>query len=74
MSNPIADALRQAAKGGKLSLTLFPTSDGSYQASISTDRVGWWVQMDPDPYVAVCKALRVPAEGSAPPEPEDVFG
>jgi hypothetical protein len=73
MSNPIADAIRAAAAGGKLSLTLFPTSDGTYQASISIDRKGWWVQMDRDPCEAIRKALRVTPEGSATPD-EDVFG
>lgn len=61
-----------ASKGQLHSLTLFQTSNGSYQAAITHDRKAWAVGIDPDPVVAIKKCLeqRVPK-----PEPEtDIFG
>lgn len=71
----IEEAIQQAAREGRLSLTLFSASSG-YQANLSLDRKGWRVEMADDPVVALKKVLGL-LPGAAgrlrvPPD-EDIF-
>jgi len=71
----IEEAINQAAREGRLSLTVFTASQG-YQASLSLDRKSWRVEMDADPAVALKKVLGlVPgAAGRLRAQPEkDIF-
>jgi hypothetical protein len=64
--------LRELARNGQLhSLTLFRTSEGSYQVSVTHDRKAWHVAVDVDPVEAIRKAVvpKLPA-----PDSEDIFG
>lgn len=45
-------------------LTLYRTQDGKWQANTTRDGVGWRVEIDDNPVVAVEKAL-----GGEPPKP-----
>jgi hypothetical protein len=73
----IEAALEQAAREGRLSLSIFAISDG-YQASLSTDRKSFRVEMAADPATALKKVLGLLPGASGPmrvPAPiGDVFG
>ncbi|QIG74342.1 hypothetical protein EVC08_030 [Rhizobium phage RHph_N65] len=49
--------LREAVQNGLAGLTLYPTQDGRWQASTTTDRLGWSITVDDDPATAVVRAL-----------------
>lgn len=74
MSNPLADAIRSVAAKGPLSLNIFTTSDGTYQASISSDRKAFWVKMHADPYEALLAVLEIPSELAGVSKDAGVFG
>lgn len=61
----IEQALQEAANEGRLSLSVFPASEG-YQANLSLDGKSWRVEMAADPAEAVKKALGL-APGAAGP-------
>ncbi len=72
----VEDAIREAAAQGRLSITLFPTSEG-YQANLSTDnRKSWRVEMSPNPVDALKKVLGlIPGSaGEMRPQPESDGG
>ena len=47
---------------------IFPTKDGRYQASVSQNGTSYSIGIDPDPVVALQKALKAPApKPSEPP-------
>lgn len=55
--------IREAANSGRLkALTLWRLNDGRWQANASEDGVGWNVQMDTDPAVAMGKLFDAPAD------------
>lgn len=73
-------AITQAAREGRLSLTIFAASSG-YQANLSTDnKKSWRVEMDPDPVTALKKVLGLlpgasgPLRVAAPAADDGVFG
>lgn len=66
-------ALADALDRGVCGLTIFATSDGRWQASSTTDRVGWSIFVDADPVVALQAALAGKLERAPAPQ-EDVFG
>jgi hypothetical protein len=76
----IEEAINEAAENGRLSITLFPSSAGGYQANLSFDnRKSWRVEMSSNPADALKKVLGlIPgAAGEMRPEPENdggVFG
>lgn len=54
----IDELLRQAVQDRRLAgLTIWRTSDGRYQASLSPDRVSWSVETDPDIVTALRRVL-----------------
>jgi hypothetical protein len=61
----IDQALEQAARAGRLSLSIFAASEG-YQASLSTDRKSFRVEMAPDPATALRKVLGLLPGASGP--------
>lgn len=68
--------IAEAVQNGLRGLTLYPTQDGCWQASVTHDRVGWRVEIDADPAVALTKALGTPAASEKPTDndvPEDIF-
>lgn len=72
----IEDALRHhAASGSALALTIFRTSSGSYQASMSVDRNAFRVEIDPEPDVALKRVLGLcpGAAGQMLPQPGGAF-
>lgn len=69
----IEEAISDAVSRGVCGLTIYPTSDGRWQASSTTDRVGWRVFVDADPVVAFRAALAGKLERAPAPQ-EDVFG
>lgn len=72
MTPDIAAAMREKAADRRFSLTIFPTSEGKFQASIRSGTDGWWVRMHADPYLALLAVLEI---APAPAEPgEGVFG
>lgn len=56
----ISAAIRSGLKGA----TLFTTSEGRWQASVTYDRESWSISIDADPVIALQKAL-------APKVPDD---
>ena len=72
----LEEAINDAAKSGRVSLTVYPISTG-YQASLSTDGNSWRVEMGPDPLTALKKVLGILPGASGPmrinPPEEDVF-
>jgi hypothetical protein len=71
----IEEAINQAAREGRLSLTVFAASQG-FQASLSLDKKGWRVEMGADPATALKKVLGL-LPGAAgrmrETEPGDIF-
>jgi hypothetical protein len=62
-----ADAIREAARTGRLSaVTLFPCSAGWQANARRADKVSWNIATDPDPIVALEKALGVAVEKPEP--------
>jgi hypothetical protein len=53
----IDQLLREAAQNGLAGFTLYPTNDGRWQASTTTDRLGWSITVDDDPATAAVRAL-----------------
>lgn len=52
------DLINGAARAGRLGgLTLYPTQDGRWQASLSADRVSWTIAIDEDPATALRRVL-----------------
>lgn len=72
----IEAALEQAAREGRLSLSIFATSSG-YQANLSFDKKSWRVEMADDPATALKKVLGILPGASGQlrtaPEPKGVF-
>jgi hypothetical protein len=71
----LEQALREAAKRGLSGLTLWPTSDGRWQANAKRGN-GWLVEHAADPVDALRLALSPLSEPKAdttPPE-QDIFG
>ena len=69
--------IAEAVQNGLRGLTLYPTQDGGWQASVTHDRVGWRVEIDADPVVALAKALGAPAASVLPTDNDDagdIFG
>lgn len=54
----LEEAINDAAKSGRVSLTVNPISTG-YQANLSTDGNSWRVEMGPDPVTALKKVLGI---------------
>jgi len=72
----LAEAITDAARQGRIRLTVWPTSEG-YQANLSDDGSSFRVEMGPDPVTALKKALGLLPGASGPmrgePIEEDVF-
>lgn len=74
----IDDALAQAAREGRPSISIFPISQG-YQASLTNDKKSWRVEMAADPATALKKVLGLvpgasgPMRVAAPVESKGVF-
>jgi hypothetical protein len=67
--------LAEAVKSGLQGITLFSTRDGRWQASTTTDRLGWSVTIDPDPIAAVRIALSAMSTKTTNSDvQEDIFG
>lgn len=65
----IEEAINEAAREGRLSLTIFAASEG-YQANLSTDnKKSWRVEMSASPVDALKKVLGL-IPGAAGPERE----
>ncbi len=48
----LEEAITDAARQGRISLTLWPASSG-YQANLSSDGKSWRVEMGPDPVTSL---------------------
>ena len=72
----LAEAITDAARQGRIRLTVWPTSEG-YQANLSDDGSSFRVEMGPDPVTALKKALGLLPGASGPmrgePIEEEVF-
>lgn len=69
----LEEAIADAVSRGVCGLTLYPTTDRRWQASSTTDRVGWSIFVDADPVAALQAALAGKLERTTAPQ-EDVFG
>jgi len=73
----LEQAIADAVSRGVCGLTLYPASNGRWQASSRTDRVGWSTFTEADPVAALQAALAGKLERATPSPPapqEDVFG
>lgn len=61
----IDEALTQAAREGRLSISVFAASTG-YQANLSLDKKSWRVEMADDPATALKKVLGLLPGASGP--------
>ena len=69
----IPEALKEAASRGLRGLTIWPTQDGQWQASVTYDGTGWRCETHADPVTALERALGASAVSGIATD-EDIFG
>lgn len=74
--NALETLIAEAGRSGLRGLTLYPTRDGRWQASSTTDGVGWRVEFGDDPISALTQVLSIPpsSEMTVDNDQQGIFG